>query len=321
MNKLTLLSFIIPCYGSEKTIKAVTDEIIETVSQKSGYDYEIIAVNDCSPDNVWHVLNTIADNNNKVKIIDFAKNANRPGAVMAGLSSAMGDICIVMDDDGQCPMPELWRLLEPIGPNCDVSIATYPKRKQTVFKNFGTIINKKMTEFVLDRPKDLEFTNFMAMKRFIARKIIEYNNPYPYLTGLLLRTTQRITNVTMEQRGRIDNGKTNFTFAKMVSLWANGLTAFSVKPLRVATLVGVMCAIIGFIYGIFTIINKLLHPDIAVGYSSLMAILLLIGGVIMLLLGIIGEYIGRIYICLNAAPQYVIREMKNFDNETYGVKK
>jgi len=315
MNKMTLLSFVIPCYGSEKTIKNVTDEIIETVSQKSNYDYEIIAVNDCSPDNVWRVLNELADKNPKIKIIDFAKNANRPGAVMAGLSNASGDICIVMDDDGQCPMPELWRLLEPIGNDCDVSIASYPERKQSAFKDLGTIINKKMTEFALDRPKGLEFTNFMAMKSFIAKKITEYNNPYPYMTGLILRTTQRIKNVEMEQRGRIDNGKTNFTFRKMVNLWVNGLTAFSIKPLRTATLIGVICAFVGFAYGLFTIINKLINPEIAVGYSSLMAVLLLIGGIIMLLLGIIGEYIGRIYICLNNSPQYVIREKINFDSE------
>lgn len=315
MRDMQLLSFIIPCYGSEKTIKAVTDEIVQVVTQNSDYDYEIIAVNDCSPDNVWAVLNDIAEENTKVKLIDFAKNANRPGAVMAGLANASGDICVILDDDGQCPMPELWNLLEPLKGNYDVSIASYPERKQSKFKNFGTFVNKKMTELVIDRPKNLEFTNFMAMKSFIAKKIVEYDNPYPYLTGLLLRTTQRITNVSMEQRSRIDNGKTNFTFKKMVSLWVNGLTAFSIKPLRAATFLGILCAIFGFIFGIYTVIHKLINPDILVGYSSLMAVLLFVGGLIMLMLGIVGEYIGRIYISINNAPQYVIRKKVNFSEK------
>ena len=308
----TLISFIIPCYGSEKTIKPVIDEIIETVNQKSDYDYEIVAVNDCSPDNVWCVLKEIALDNCKVKLIDFAKNANRPGAVMAGLRNSSGDICVVMDDDGQCPMPELWNLLEPLKGNYDVSIASYPERKQNAFKNFGTFVNKKMTEFIIDRPKDMQFTNFMALKRFIVDKVTEYDNPYPYMTGLLLRTTQRIANVEMEERCRFE-GNTTFTFKKMLNLWLNGFTAFSVKPLRIADIIGVITALIGFVFALYTIINKIINPDVAIGYSSLMATLLVIGGIIMLILGMIGEYIGRIYICINNSPQYVIREKINYD--------
>lgn len=308
----TLITFVIPCYGSEKTISPVINEIIETVHQRDGYDYEIIAVNDCSPDNVLSVLKKMASDNKKIKVIDFAKNSNRPGAVMAGLRNSSGDICIVMDDDGQCPMPELWKLLEPLDDDFDVSIAAYPERKQNAFKNFGTLVNKKMTEVIIERPKELQFTNFMAMKSFIVQKIIEYKNPYPYMTGLLLRTTQRIANVTMEERNRLE-GNTTFTFKKMLNLWLNGFTAFSVKPLRIADFFGVIIAIIGFIYALYIVINKVINPEVAIGYSSIMAAILVIGGIIMLILGLIGEYIGRIYICINNSPQYVIREKINFD--------
>ena len=309
------LSFIIPCYGSEKTVGQVIEEIDKVVSKNPRYDYEIIAVNDCSPDNVWKVLKNIAQNNSKVKLINLAKNMNRPGALMAGMSETTGDYIILMDDDGQCPMESLWKLIEPLENGHDVSIAKYPTYKQSKFKSFGTIVNRKMTEIVMEKPKDLSFTNFSALKRYIVEEITKYKNPYPYLTGLLLRTTSDIVNVEMEERERI-TGSTNFTFKKMLNLWINGFTAFSIKPLRISTIVGIITAALGFIYGIYIIIHKLVvHTTVVQGYSSLMAVMLFIGGIIMMMLGMIGEYIGRIYISINNSPQYVIKETVNIKDK------
>ena len=305
------ISFIIPCYGSEKTVGIVIKEIDEVVSKNPKYDYEVVAVNDKSPDNVWEVLKGIKKENEKVKIINLAKNMNRPGALMAGMSKATGDYIILMDDDGQCPMESLWELIKPLEEGHDVSIAKYPSYKQSLFKSFGTIVNRKMTEIIMEKPKGLNFTNFTAIKKYIVDEILKYENPYPYMTGLLLRTTSDIVNVQMEERERI-TGSTNFTFKKMLNLWINGFTAFSVKPLRISTVIGFIIAVIGFVYGLFIIANKLfLHTNIAQGYSSTMAVLLFIGGIIMLMLGMIGEYLGRIYICINNSPQYVIKEMFN----------
>lgn len=314
-NNNKKLSFIIPCYGSEKTVGLVIDEINKVVSQNPRYDYEVVAVNDHSPDNVWQVLKNIAQNNPKVKLINLAKNMNRPGALMAGMSKTTGDYIILMDDDGQCPMESLWKLIEPLENGHDVSIAKYPTYKQSKFKGFGTIVNRKMTEIVMEKPKDLSFTNFSALKRYIVEEITKYKNPYPYLTGLLLRTTSDIVNVEMEERERI-TGSTNFTFKKMLNLWINGFTAFSIKPLRISTIVGIITAALGFIYGIYIIIHKLVvHTTVLQGYSSLMAVMLFIGGIIMMMLGMIGEYIGRIYISINNSPQYVIKETVNIKNK------
>lgn len=309
---MKLISFVIPCYGSEKTIEPVVNEIIDVVSNKSDYTYEIIAVNDCSPDKVYNKLVLLAGENKKIKVINFAKNMNRPGAVMAGFNYAKGDYVVVMDDDGQCPMERFWELLAPIEQGHDVSIAKYPERKQSALKDFGTFVNKKMTEFIINRPKEMEFTNFMILQSYIVKEIIKYKNPFPYFTGLILRTTSDIVNVPMEERERIA-GKTNFTFSKMLGMWVNGLTAFSIKPLRISSLIGVICAIVGFMFGIVTIIRKIFISNISVGWSSTVSILLFIGGLIMLMLGMIGEYIGRIYISINESPQYVIKEMINFD--------
>lgn len=311
---MKLISFVIPCYGSENTIEKVIEEITFVVSQKPEYDFEVIAVNDCSPDGVLIKLKALAKIDKRIKVINFSKNMNRPGAVMAGLNYASGEAVVVMDDDGQCPMDQFWKLYNPIEQGHDVAIASYPKRKQTLFKDFGTFVNKKMTEFIINKPKNMQFSNFMIMKSFIVKEIIKYENPYPYFTGLILRTTNDIINIEMEERERF-SGASTFTFAKMLGMWINGLTAFSIKPLRISSITGVLCAIIGFVYGVITIVRKFVVPDISVGWSSTISILLFIGGLIMLMLGMIGEYLGRIYISLNKSPQYVIKETINFKEE------
>ena len=304
------ISFIIPCYGSEKTVETVINEIVSTVSS-SNYDYEVIAVNDKSPDNVLEVLKKVAEQNEKVTVLSLAKNMNRPGALMAGMSICTGDYIVLMDDDGQCPMDRLWDLIKPLEEGHDVSIAKYPTYKQSAFKSMGTVVNRKMTEVIMEKPKDLSFKNFSAMKKYIVDEITKYKNPYPYMTGLLLRTTSDIVNVEMEERARIVGG-TTFTFKKMLKLWINGFTAFSVKPLRISTIIGFFIALVGFVYGLYIVIHKLfVHTAVLQGYSSIMAVLLFLGGMIMVMLGLIGEYIGRIYICINDSPQYVIKEKFN----------
>ena len=306
------LSFVIPCYRSEKTVTLVIEEIIKTVSEKNEYDYEIIAVNDCSPDNVYNVLKEYAKKNKKLKVIDLAKNVGKHSALMAAFAEVQGDYVICADDDGQCPIDHLWDLLEPLDNGYDMAIARYPKKKQSGFKNFGSKMNSAMTKIMLDKPKDFVFSNFVARKRFVCDKIIEYRNPYPYLEGLSLNVTRNIALVPMEERERI-SGTSGYNLKKSLSLWLNGLTAFSVKPLRVSSLVGVICAIIGFIFGIITIIRKIVYTNISVGWSSTVSIMLFIGGLLMLMLGMIGEYIGRIYISINNSPQYVVRETINID--------
>lgn len=307
-----LLSFTIPCYRSENTVTNVVDEIIAKVQEMSGYDYEIIAVNDCSPDNTWQVLETLAEGNPKIKCINLAKNVGKHAALMAAFSMVQGDIVIGVDDDGQCPLHELPKLLEPLNQGYDMSMASYPKKKQSLFKNFGSHVNDYMVRFLIGKPKGLVFSNFIARKRFVCEEIIKYKNPYPYLEGLTLRATHNIALVPMEERER-QAGTSGYTLKKSLALWVNGCTAFSVKPLRLAAVLGLVFAVVGFLAGFALVIQKLINPAIQAGYTSIMALLLFVSGIMMLLLGIIGEYIGRIYICINDSPQYVIREKKNAD--------
>lgn len=302
------LSFVIPCYRSEGLIGTVFQQIKEAVGNRC--DYEIIAINDCSPDNVLNELLMFAEKDEHIIVIDFAKNMGKDSALMAGYSRVSGDIVITLDDDGQCPVDHLWELLQPLETGYDVSFAKYPHKKQSRFKNFGSSVNDLMTCALIGKPKDLMLSNFVAMKRFICDEILRYKNPYPYVDGLLLSSTSRIANVTMEENERI-SGNTGFTLYKSLRLWMNGFTAFSVKPLRMATFLGSLVAMSGFIFALIIIIRKFTNPAIVEGYSSIMAAILIVGGVIMVLLGLIGEYIGRIYICINNSPQYVIRSTYN----------
>lgn len=310
---MKLISFVIPCYRSENTIEFVVDEVIQIVNQrKEQYDYEIILVNDCSPDNTFYKLKALAENNCKIKVIDLAMNVGKHGAIMAGYAHVQGDYVIGIDDDGQCPSDKLWDLIQPLEEGHDMAMAKYPVKEQKGYKNFGSKINNKMSQIMLEKPGDLVFSNFTARQKFVCDEMSKYPNPYPYLEGLSLRTTRDVVLVPMEERKRMA-GSSGYTLKKSLSLWFNGFTAFSVKPLRIASIVGFLVAAIGFIYGFYTIINKILHPNVFVGYSSLMVALLFLCGVIMMMLGMIGEYLGRIYICINKAPQYVIRKTINLD--------
>ena len=197
---LKKISFVIPCYGSEKTIEFVINEIIEVISCRREYDYEIIAVNDCSPDKVYDKLCILAGENKKIKIINFAKNMNRPGAVMAGLNYVKGDYVVVMDDDGQCPMDKFWTLFKPVEDGHDVSIAKYPERKQSVFKSFGTFVNKKMTEYILNRPKEMEFTNFMIIQSYIVDEIVKYFKRREEGKLIIVKNGKTIKEITNEEK-------------------------------------------------------------------------------------------------------------------------
>lgn len=306
------ISFIIPCYASEHSVALVIDEIRTVVAQRPEYDYEVVAVNDFSPDNVLSVLREQAYQDEKVKVIDLAKNGGRHNALICGCHYATGDYVVFIDDDLQCPTDQLWNLLAPLeSGQYDVSIAKYPKKTQSVLKNFGSKVNDLVSNWLLGKSKDLKFSNFSVMRKFVKDEVIRYTNPYPYLSGLMLRATGRVTNVVMEERERTI-GVGHYNFKKSFSLWTNSFTAFSVKPLRFATTCGIFCAILGALMTIYIIARKLITPSmVALGYSSIMAALFFIGGMIMFMLGLIGEYIGRIYISLNNSPQYVVRNTYN----------
>ncbi|MCR5233036.1 MAG: glycosyltransferase [Lachnospiraceae bacterium] len=305
------LSFIIPCYRSKNTIEHVIDEISRTVGDMSISDYEIIAVDDCSPDNVYEVLKELGKANPRVRSIRFSKNFGQHAGMIAGVQHSKGEICVFLDDDGQCPIDHLGDLIRPLYNGYDVAIVEYGKKKQSLFKNIGSIFNEIVANLLIDKPKEIQMGNFMAFRRFVADEIARYKGPYPYISGLLFRSSAKVINVPIEERERLSGG-TTYTFKKLVALWINSFTAFSIKPLRMATIAGISAAVLGLILAVATVIRKIVTPVMTVGWSSTIAIMLFLGGLILFVLGIIGEYIGRIYMSINETPQYVIAEKDNF---------
>ena len=304
------ISFCIPCYRSEQTLPGVIEEIRTVMEEmKDRYEYEIILVNDASPDGTFEVIDTLVKKYDNITGIDLAKNFGQHAALMAGFGYVSGDILVCLDDDGQTPAGEVGKLLDKIEEGYDVVYARYEHKKHSMFRNFGSYVNEKMTEFLLGKPKELYVSSYFAARRFIVDEMLRYDKSYPYVIGLVLRSTKRIANVDVNHRERTV-GSSGYTLGKLLGLWMNGFTAFSVKPLRIATWTGVFCAILGFLYGLYTIIKKLILKDIvAVGFSALMSSVMFIGGMILFMLGILGEYIGRMYIGMNNAPQYVIRQV------------
>ena len=301
------LSFVIPCYRSENTIETVVQEICDTVATRSGTDYEIVLVNDCSPDGVWQVIKRLAANDNHIKGICLAKNFGQHCALMAGYGQATGDYVISLDDDGQTPASESFKLVDKLEDGFDVVYGYYEHSAQHLFRRFGTWVNKKMAEAIIGQPKTLRTTSFFIMRKFIVEEIVRYPHPFAYISGLVFRATKNLGNVEVQHRRRIE-GESGYTIAGLIGLWINGFTAFSVKPLRAATFIGLLCALVGFLAGLYVVYQKFLNPEIPVGYTSMLATLLFVGGMIMFLLGLIGEYVGRIYISINQSPQYVVRE-------------
>lgn len=309
------VSFVIPCYRSENTLEHVVAELEKTMMRPelvTAYEFEIILVNDCSPDNTLGTIKKLCAQKSYIKGIAFARNFGQHAALMAGLRQAAGDYVVCLDDDGQTPANEADKLLAKLEEGFDAVYAKYEHKQHSGFRNLGSKVNELMTRVMLEKPKELYISSYFAVKRFVVEDMIRYENSYPYVIGLVLRTTKNITNVVVNHRER-EQGSSGYTLKKLLGLWFNGFTAFSVKPLRIATCIGGFSAVAGFLYGFYTIIKKFVNPDVPMGFSSTMAAIVFFGGMIMLMLGLIGEYIGRIYISMNNSPQYVIRERINID--------
>lgn len=308
------ISFVIPCYRSEHTLESVVAEIGGTMKNMEEYGYEIILVNDCSPDGTWEVIRRLCREDSHIRGIDFARNFGQHAALMAGLRQSAGEYVVCLDDDGQTPAEEAGKLIGKLEEGYDAVYASYAHKRHSLFRNLGSKVNERMTRIMLEKPKDLYISSYFAVRRFVVEDMIRYENSYPYVIGLVLRATRNIVNVEVTHRER-QEGHSGYTLKKLLGLWFNGFTAFSVKPLRIATCIGCISAVVGFLYGLYTIVKRLFNPLVPMGFSSTMAAIVFFGGMIMILLGMIGEYIGRIYISLNNSPQYVIRERINGEDK------
>ncbi len=306
------VSVVIPCYNSEKSIKAVVDNVLD-ILEKS-YQCQIILVNDYSKDNVWSVITEICACHENVIGLSLARNFGQQSARMAALGHVTGEYVVFMDDDGQHKAQDILRMIDKLKTGYDIVYAYFRHKKESGFRVWGSNINRKMTDWVMGTPKDVHTSSFFVTRRFVVDKLRDYTNPSPYTFGYFMQITKNIADIEVEHHERI-YGKSGYTITKLLRLWMEGFTGFSVVPLRIASIVGVGMAVLGFIWGIYTIIHKLLNPAVAAGYTSLIAVMLFCCGMIMIMLGLLGEYVGRIFMNLNHLPQYVVKERLNVESD------
>ncbi len=300
------ISIVIPVYNSEKTIEKLVFKLIENITI---FDLEIILVNDSSKDNSAESCVNLHKKYPKiVKFYSLAKNVGEHNAVMAGLNNSTGDYTIIMDDDFQNPVSEVIKLIKySLKNNFDVIYTFYDKKKHSFFRNTGSKFNDKMANLMIKKPKDLYLSSFKSVSKFCVKQIIEYDLPFPYIDGLILQTTDNIGKIKVAHSER-QEGKSQYTLVKLISLWLNMFTNFSVLPLRFATLLGFLFSIIAFLIGMAGIIMKFAEPTVPMGYASLIVSVSLFAGIQLIAIGMVGEYVGRIFLSINKRPQYSIKQ-------------
>lgn len=304
-----LVSIVIPCYNSQETIGKVVELAQEEFRKLKDYDCEFVLVNDYSRDNTWQVIKELSQRYPNVKGIHFAKNFGQHNAIMAGLSYTKGELIVGMDDDMQNHPSQIPQFLKKMEEGFDVVFGVFKERKFSAIKNITGSVSRFLLWRLLDRPKDIQMSSFWCCRRYVRDEVVKYDGYNVFLQVLFFRTTHNIANIEIEHYAR-ESGSSNYTFKKGLKLFMSCLN-FTVIPLRMATFMGTLFSAAGFLGALVVLIRKLLDPTIAVGWSSLMCALLVFFGFSFLMLGIIGEYIGKLILNINRTPQYVIREKAN----------
>jgi len=288
----------------------VVDEIRDVFSRNPEHNYQIVLVNDYPFDDTFDLITKLCQEDNKITGLNLSKNYGQTCAKLAAIPYAIGDVLVFMDDDGQHPAEGIIPLAEKIAEGYDVVYAHFKSKKHSIFKKFTSFINAKISEFNGTRRKGVHVSSFYAISRFAIEAYKSYNSPFPSMMGYLNTVAGKITDIEMTHRPRME-GKSNYSLKKLLKLWLNGFTNFSVKPIRLIAAIGAFIAFCGFSFGVFVIVRKLINPVIAAGYSSTMAVVLFLGGTILIALGLIGEYISRIYMTVSNLQQYRVREVVN----------
>lgn len=297
------LSFVIPVYNGAESIMRVVDDI---ESRFRSIEIEIILVNDGSKDRSEEVCRELA-NRKHVVFLQLAKNFGEHSAVLAGLNQSSGAYVAVLDDDGQNPPREILKLLGTIeNSRYDVVYGRYVEKKHHFLRNFGSKFNDSMANVMLKKPKNIYLSSFKIMNRFIVDEIIKYKGSFPYIDGLIFRTTANIHQIDVVHEDRME-GTSGYTLKKLIYLWMNMFFNFSIRPLRLTVLLGLATSLVGLIMMIVVIIERLLYPNFPVGLASIMVGIIFFSGIQLLILGTIGEYLGRLFLDHSGTPQYVVR--------------
>ena len=304
-----LVSIVIPCYNSEHTIERVADACAETFAKLKDYDYEMVLVNDYSKDDTFGAITRVCQKYSNVKGVNLARNFGQHAAIMAGLHYVNGDFVVGMDDDLQNHPDQIVQFLEKAEQGYDVVFGVFKERKFNAFKNLTGAVSRFLLWHLLERPKDIQMSSFWLARRYVIDKVKEYEGDSPFIQLLFFRTTYKMANIEIEHFER-EVGQSNYTFRKGLRLFLS-MISYTVAPLQWAYFFGVVFSMVGFLGGIIVFIHKLLHPDTAVGWSSIMCVLFIFFGIVFLMLGVIGDYLGKMVLNLSRKPQYVVRDEVN----------
>ena len=276
-------------------------------------EYEFVLVDDCSPDDgeTMAALMGLVRDYACVKVVELAKNAGQHNAVMAGLNEGSGDVFIAMDDDMQTHPSQLGKLLDEFDKGYDIVYGYYEHKEHSKFRNFGSYVNYMTVRILLKKPKDLKTSSFWVIRKFVRDYAVEYKSAYTHLQGLFLRTTRNISSVPIQHFKR-EVGTSNYTLKKLIKLWSN-ILGFSIVPLKMATYTGFFFSLIGILAAIGVIILKFVRPATYIGWPSMMATICFFSGLNLMFMGIIGEYVGRIFLGMSKNPQYVVRQVHHRD--------
>jgi undecaprenyl-phosphate 4-deoxy-4-formamido-L-arabinose transferase len=308
------LSLVIPVYRSEDCLRPVMEAIAQALVP-ARLTYEVILVNDCSPDQSWKVIEGLCQDHANVRGVDLRRNFGQDNAIITGLRFARGKYVVIMDDDLQHHPRDIPALLHKLQEDrADVVYADFRVKRHKLWKNLGSWLNGKLAEWVIHKPKGVYLSPYKIICREVAREICNYDGPDPYIDGLLFQVTSRITQLPVEHHAR-EIGTSTYTLMKSIRVWSRLAVSFSVKPLRLVTWFGFACAFLGILFALVVIAYRLLapedFPEAAVGWASLIVTQLVIAGVQMLFFGIMGEYSGRTYLKVNNKPQAAIRAVLN----------
>jgi len=304
------LSVVIPVYRSESILPKLADKLGEILPALYGNSFEVILVNDCSPDGSREVLIDLARTRSWWKVVNLRKNAGQHNAIMAGLRVASGAKIVTMDDDLQHSPTDIPALLSALDAGYDVCYGGFHSKQHALWKRAGSSFNDLVANKVLGKPKGLYLSPFKAMVAGVRDEVIKFTGPHVYLDGLILSATSRITSIKVQHHARAD-GASGYSLKKSISLWLKMATSFSLLPLRVASVTGITVSAVGFLLAIAFVIQRFTVNAMPVGWSSLIVSTMIIGGIQLLALGVIGEYVGRILLHVNGRPQTVIESTSN----------
>jgi glycosyltransferase involved in cell wall biosynthesis len=300
------LSLVIPVYNGSRTVGALVEQITKIFGSTS---FEIVLVNDGSEDDSETVCAELVKKfPRNVTFVHLSRNFGEHSAVLAGFTHARGRYVAVLDDDGQNPPEEVVRMLDELKrKNYDVVYGHYIDKKHSWFRNAGSRFNDMIATLMLHKPRDLYLSSFKVMNRFMVNEITKYRGPYPYTDGLIYRVTRNIGQIPVEHRTS-QSGPSRYTLRRLVRLWLNMFLNFSIKPLRISVYVGLLASCLSIVALVAILIDKLwITPNVTVGIPTVLGSVVFFSGIQLMILGLVGEYLGRLYLDQTGTPQYVVR--------------